>query len=66
MHLQQEPMSVRTEQVRIYNLSTMDGEPSLKKSVPLCSVLFRFVPFRSWGRVIDGTVSEHVWNLNGA
>ena len=43
MHLQQEPMSVRTEQVRIYNLSTMDGEPSLKKSVPLCSVLFRFV-----------------------
>ena len=31
----------------------------------MCSVLFHYVPFRSWVVVIGGALSEHLWNMNG-
>ena len=32
----------------------------------MCSVLFHYVPFRSWAPGNHGTHSEHVWYLNGS
>ncbi len=43
-------------------LSGTDWPPAEK----MCSVLFHFVPFRSWEAGSCGAVSEHLWNTNGA
>ena len=31
----------------------------------MCSIMFHYVPFRSWTGVICGSASEHDWNLIG-
>ena len=32
----------------------------------MCSIMFHYVPFRSWTQVDGGALTEHSWNLNGA